>query len=194
MAASCAKQRSLLKQYIDSFQSCSDILSDLDMTFEGSSEEIKAICRRKIDGLDDGNVRRVFYNLMPIDSIIPIDIIQKILSFDQSIETDFVCKVFKKCNDKNRAMRERERLIAVSEYEFEPNITYNASMNRRYIVRKDGALNEKEIEKGFILKENFKDAIQGCNSGDEVYVDGPYFKKQSCWIITKNITIYIKLL
>ena len=115
------EQKALLSQYIDTlhdFEAIASISSKLNCPNTKSVEALKTVIKNGLNHLDDKEIRRVFYESMPIDSILPIDVIQTILSFDQSIDADFVSRIFKECNAKNQANRERERIVAANEYEF----------------------------------------------------------------------------
>ena len=145
------------------FETIASISSELNSPITKSVEALKTVIKNGLNHLDEKGIRRVFYESMPIDSILPIDVIQTILSFDQSIDADLVCKIFKECNAKNQANRESERIVAANEYKFKPIIKCDASTNKTRIVRNDGSLNE--------VDSYIRDAITNCNSGDILIVE-----------------------
>merc|ERR1712228_236410 len=104
---------------------------------------------------------------------IPTDVTQQSLSFDSSNDNNLVNKTFKECHDKNKAMRERQRLSAINEYDFNPNIKYDATKNKTWIVR-DAPLNDEEIEKGYLLSDNLQAVINGCEAGDIIHIYEQY--------------------
>ena len=163
------KQKALLNQYIDTlhdFETIALISSKLNFPNTKSVEALKTVIKNELNHLDEKETRKIFYNSMPIDSILPIDVIQTALSFDQSIDADLVCKIFKECNAKNQAYRERERIVAANEYKFKPIIKYDASTNKTRIVRNDGSLDEED--------SYIRNAITNCNSGDILLVEGQH--------------------
>ena len=168
------KQRDILNDYIDTIQTIEDAVPLLKQMYGGDIDALRMICHQHMNQLDEQKTRSIFYEIMPLKSILPTDIIQHCLSFNAVKDTDYVCKTFKECSDRNKIVRERERLLAVNEYKFkfEPSVKYNASKNQTWIVRKGGRLTEEEMKKGYLLKADFVDAIRECQSGDILRVEG----------------------
>ena len=181
-------QKQSLKEYVDDIDSVDEAIHLLQQLYERNMSALRDVLRQQIDKMDENETRNTFFNVMPIDSIIPMDLIQQSLSFIPYDDTNLVSKTFKKCSAKNKAIRERERLSVVNEHEFKPNVNYDASTNKTWIVRTAGALNEDEIKRGYLLETAFVNAIARASDGDVLRVEG-YHQFHGDILIDKEIQI-----
>merc|ERR1719242_2690723 len=108
--------------------------------------EIKNMLKQKIKELDDASAKHAVFNVFPIQSIIPVDAIQHILSYQHFSTVREVSKTFKKCFDHNQdiAKRLRPGIVRDHAHYFSPDIHYDESVNKTYLVNCNGEKSKKE--------------------------------------------------
>ena len=168
-----------LKKYVDQMQCVADIIPLLTEIFDVNFVDVpvlQTLCKQQIDLMDTETIRSVYHRTMPLESIVPKDIIQHTLSFSQDCNNHIISKLFKECHAKNEAIRERERLSIVKESDDDcyPKWAHHASTSQTFVVRRDNPLSEEEMEKGCMLTDDFIDAFSRCLPGDTIYVEGQY--------------------
>ena len=170
-------QKDLINEHIDNLACIEDVLPLLTSLFDGYDiAAIQSALKNQIENVVNNTVIIAFYETLPIDPILPLDLIQKCLSFIASNDINLVSKQFKELDAKNQALREQERLIAIDYQEFVvPNIQSSESdktIMNKWIVRKSKPLTKVELKQEFKLTESLVFALSNCTSGDILYVEG----------------------
>eukprot|EP01083_Nonionella_stella_P272835 925391_1 len=143
-------------------------------------EEIRHILDDRIQKLDSDTERRICCNALPIQAMLPIDLIQHIVSFTDSSLVQYINKAFKQCFDQNKNIMLRERQSVIDKEAFSPNINYDETKNKTWIVHPTRtALNDNEIALGYEGPvHRLSDACARATSGDKILVhDGVYIEE-----------------
>ena len=168
-------KKALISQHIDTLQCTDDIIPLLESLFDGYDiAPIRAIFKEQINKINEATISDTFYKHLPVDPILPLDVIQECLSFVPFNDINLVSKQFKELDTKNQAANERARLIAVNQQKFGPNIPFDNESNKKWIVRKLGALSSSEAEAGYILASSLDFALAHCSSGDILQMSGSH--------------------
>ena len=111
-------------------------------------QELQSIIKCKIRAFSDSVARKVAFNAMPIDALLPIDTVQHILSFNHCKNIKTVSKSFKKRFDQNQKaiLRSRKRIAEENSLYFAPDITFDDSGGRIHVVRPAGEPLTKSIK------------------------------------------------
>lgn len=169
--------------------------------------EIQEMMKSKIRTLKTTDARNAVFNIMPMDSLLPIDTIQNILSFNHFSEMRLISKSFKKLFDQNQDNMRRLRQRVVDEYShhFSPDISQCAT-GKAFVVLPDGeplmeCIKELTIGKDIVITNNFKDSFEASEgTGDTIYVqsgcyeltDGLFIEDEDCQIIGVGEGVEIK--
>ena len=179
-------QRKSLNAILNEMQCVDDALPVLKAMFNEQIDEIKVICQDKIKLMDQQMIRHAFYNAVSIESILPKDLIQHILTFSQSINNNLVSNTFRECHSNNKAIDERKRLSAIIQFS---GRKFGAPCNNTWIIRQNGPLNDDEIQKGYFWTDDFEEALELCLPGDKLIVDGQRQASSDVVSINKNLFI-----
>eukprot|EP01083_Nonionella_stella_P158338 515273_1 len=155
-------------------------------------EEIRHILDDRIQKLDSDAERRICCNALPIQAMLPIDLIQHIVSFTDSSLVQYINKAFKQCFDQNKNIMLRERQSVIDKEAFSPNINYDETKNKTWIVHPTRtALNDHEIALGYEGPvHRLSDACARATSGDKVLVhDGKYIDHEGNMNLDKKLQI-----
>ena len=174
---SLQQQKELIIENIDNLECIDDTLPLLTSLFDGYDiADIQSVLKQQIEKVVNKTMIITFYETLPIDQILPLDVIQKCISFIASNDINLVSKQFKELDEKNQALREQERLIAIKKEEFVPNITVDES-STTWIVRKlfDKPLNDAELKQGYKLTDDLEFALLNCAFGDVLQIVGYHY-------------------
>eukprot|EP01083_Nonionella_stella_P305949 1069409_1 len=142
-------------------------------------EEIQRTLHDRIQTLDSDEEHRICCNVLPIQVMLPNDLIQHIVSFTDSSLIQYINKAFKQCFDQNKNIIIRERQSVVDKEEFIPNITYDETKNKTWVVHPERTtLNDNEIALGYQGPvHSITEASERAASGDIISVhDGTYIE------------------
>eukprot|EP01083_Nonionella_stella_P163048 535797_1 len=120
-------------------------------------------------------IDRLYHNALPIDTILPHDLIQNILSFDSlSIAQRAVSQSFKALSDKNLSMELKQRNEIIQDPQFQFNMDFQTGTrwvvdtNKRY-------LNNEQLALGYKGPFDLQKALQQSQSKDMLLIsDGEY--------------------
>eukprot|EP01083_Nonionella_stella_P314084 1130142_1 len=99
----------LINSYVDQAQASSDLIS---LFPHIPLAALQAFIKQHVQHSSDVSINRIYHHVIPIDAILPHDLIQNILSFDHlSIAHGAVSKTFKRLSDKNDAIELKQRIM-----------------------------------------------------------------------------------
>eukprot|EP01083_Nonionella_stella_P318793 1167092_1 len=107
-----------INAYVDQANTSSDLISLLTHI---PLSALQTFIKHHVQHSSDISINRMYHDALPMDTILPHDLIQNILSFDHlSIAQRAVSKTFKRLSDKNEAIewKQREKIIHDPQYEF----------------------------------------------------------------------------
>eukprot|EP00483_Globobulimina_turgida_P011922 UN11944 len=168
----------LLDEHVSHAKSSSDLLALSNSLNVNLLPTIQSILKEKLCDLDPDTERSICFNFVSMDAIFPTDVIQRILSFTDSLDMKYVNKTFKKYYDINMNIQLRKRQSIIDNETFIPNIPYSKTENKTWVVHPTKTqLDDKEIALGYYGP--LHDLIDVMNniaqSGDRILVyDGQY--------------------
>eukprot|EP01083_Nonionella_stella_P154973 499984_1 len=178
----------LLQKHVADAAAITDLIPLLSEIF--TLEQIQGILHERIQKLDSDAERGICFTALPIQTILPIDLIQYIISFTDSSLVQYINKTFKQCFDQNKNIMLRERQSVIDKEEFTPKIKYDEIKNKTWVVHPyRTVLNEAEITRGYQGPLNdIQDATTQATSGDIILVhDGVY--NESSFELHKELQI-----
>eukprot|EP01084_Bolivina_argentea_P185767 320305_1 len=178
-----------IEQSVDSFPFLKQILQHI------PPDALLAMIKHEFNKFNDIKINKIYHAVFPIDHILPTDIIQEILSFDQySASHKLVSKTFKNACDRNEHKDFQNRI------ENEPKIDiqnkYFRNTNYWIVDPTRTELTTKEIAGQYNGPiNNVMKAISKCKSGDTLLIyDGVYsIKQKSTNYDDKSITLNKKI-
>ena len=111
------KEHEAIRQHILSVEKPTDLGSLLDLV---SLVDLQSLIFAKLKQMDNDTLRTVFNNLLPIHKVLPEDVIQHILSFDDVHQNRTICKHWNRLNQQNEENMLREMYNAVDDGNLEP--------------------------------------------------------------------------
>eukprot|EP01083_Nonionella_stella_P187238 687482_1 len=111
-------------------------------------------------------INQMYHDALPMDNILPHDLIQNILSFDcLSIAPRAVSKTFKRLSDKNDLieLKQRNKIIQDPQYEFKIDFQ---SGSRWVVDTKRHQLSDEELANGYKGPLNLDNALTQCQNED----------------------------
>eukprot|EP01083_Nonionella_stella_P098048 275633_1 len=107
-----------INAYVDQAKSSSDLIS---LITHIPLAAVQTFIKHHVQHSSDVLINRMYHDVLPMETILPHDLIQNILSFDHlSIAQRAVSKTFKRLADKNDLiqLKQRNRIILDPQYEF----------------------------------------------------------------------------
>eukprot|EP01084_Bolivina_argentea_P057508 105080_1 len=98
-------QKNMICQHIDKAASINDIVQMLQFI---SLQAIKNTIKENIETMSSNEISNVFYSSLSIESILPIDLIQNIISFNNLSNIKSVSKTFNQCYQKNKNIQSKQ--------------------------------------------------------------------------------------
>ena len=143
---------------------------------------LQSLMTNFIGTLNENAARKALLNVQPIDTLLPMDVIQHISKFNHRESLQKINKAFKKCYDNNQEMlkRIREDLIEEYENEFNPEVDYNETTNQIFILYPMGKISaefEKRKAHGQRVSKchDFAQCVNTAQWGDKILIeDGVY--------------------
>ena len=150
-------------------------------------ETMQKFATTEFQKLDLPSKQNIFWNLLPMNDLLPDDTIQHILSFDGRDISKLVNKKFNRLCKINERIQWNQAEEALKAFLFDHNNQFNQEFNtfrmehmhdnKTWIVDESRTvLNDEEIKRGYYGPLNDLDAaINHCNDGDTILVhDGDY--------------------
>eukprot|EP01083_Nonionella_stella_P163049 535798_1 len=136
-------------------------------------------------------IDRLYHNALPIDTILPHDLIQNILSFDSlSIAQRAVSQSFKALSDKNLSMELKQRNEIIQDPQFQFNMDFQTGTrwvvdtNKRY-------LNNEQLALGYKGPFDLQKALQQSQSKDVLLISpGEYtIHCEELFVMDKDLSL-----
>lgn len=170
----------------------SRIMQDIGMALT----EVQTMVKQKILDLSHAAVRTAELNVLPIDAVLPMDIMCSILSFVHYSETKMVSKSFKSCFQRNQDIARRSRQQSVNDYahHFAPEIIFDESVNQTILLRAKEipwVASIQELRGEVIVHTQFEHCVTDTrlSSGDRILIHNGYYEMNSDWDIQHNIEV-----
>ena len=148
-----------IESFIDSKQNISDLVSILK---HFSLQSVREMVKNQMKSMDPESIKKIYYDSMPLDTIISPDSMQSILSYTPHQHSNqYLNKSIYQLIHKNKAMASRLRKEAVASH-FKENSVWMVDPER-------DELDEQELQKG--IKGPLKsldDALKAMESGDKI--------------------------
>lgn len=170
-------------------------LDELDHTasIEGRLSGIMSGIGRSVDS-DEECIAEL--DVLPLEIVLPMDIVQKILSFNHFSVIRVVSKTFKKCFDRNQDIARRLRPNIVDEYahHFAPARLFDESVNKTFVLRPTGTPSMESIqaiEGEVIVHTKFKDCVNDhrLSAGDRILIQDGCYVMEDMWIIRRDVEV-----
>ena len=144
--------------------------------------DIRELMKRKIRKLNTTKVRKAACNLMPIDSLLPMDTLTLVLSFNHFDDMKVVSRSFKQCFEQNQENMKRSRQSVIDKYahHFSPDITYDPLTNNTYVVppAEEPLMESMRALEDIIIYNDFAKCFNesSMKSGDRVFVQTGHYE------------------
>ena len=89
-----------------------DLMPILNKCFDLNA--LKHIINERISTLNEKEINPIYYNSMPLDYVLPTDVLQHTLSFNHLEDIETVSKTFKQCMDKNKNLFPQEEYLNIN--------------------------------------------------------------------------------
>lgn len=139
---------------------------------------LQSLMKSFISDLDENSARKALFNVKPIDTMLPMDVLQHIAKFDHQESQREINKSFKKCFDLNQELlkRIREDIIQEYEHEFDPVVDCNETTNQIFILHPEGEISaefEKRKASGHRVSKchDLAQCINEATSGDKILIE-----------------------
>eukprot|EP01084_Bolivina_argentea_P007552 14162_1 len=170
-------KKNLLVSHVASANSLQSLVSILEFI---PVQLIGNFISEQINQFNKQTINNAYNNIISIDDKLPCDLLQHILSFNQSFNTKIINKKWNKLTKQNDNLIMKQRQEAIKKYEFKHYILFDDNINDIWIIHPNRTqLTNKEINlkyKGPI--NNIQTAVNLCKSGDKLFIyDGVYTLK-----------------
>eukprot|EP01083_Nonionella_stella_P220072 787748_1 len=136
-------------------------------------------------------IDRLYHNALPIDTILPYDLIQNILSFDSlSIAQRAVSQSFKTLSDKNLSMELKQRNEIIQDPQFQFNMDFQTGTRWVVDINKQ-YLNNEQLALGHKGPLDLKKALQQSQSKDVLLISpGEYtIHCEELFVMDKDLSL-----
>ena len=137
---------------------------------------LQSMLRTHISSLNETAAKTALFNVNPIDTILPMDVLQIVSAFTHSVDLRLVNKSFKNCCDRNQEIVERMRrqIVEESKHLFSPQINHDESTNQIFIVHAKGqplSAKAKQYGDSVSLTTDLGQCLENCQSGDKILIE-----------------------
>eukprot|EP01083_Nonionella_stella_P189432 700477_1 len=155
-------QLDYINSYVDQAQTSSDLVSFIPHI---PLIALQTFIKHHVQHSSYTLINRIYHDALPIDGILPDDLIQNILSFDHlSIAQRAVSKTFKRLSDKNDLiqLKQRNKIIHDPQYEF--NIDFQSGT--RWVVQPIANMHQFVMNNGDEGPLDLENALKQCQNED----------------------------
>eukprot|EP01083_Nonionella_stella_P318794 1167095_1 len=148
-----------IKSYVDQAKTSSDLISLIPYI---PLAALQAFIKHHVQHSSAFLIKQMYHDALPIDTALPHDLIQNILSFDHlSIAHRSVSKTFKRLSDKNDLIQLKQRNRIILDPQYELNIDFQSGTrwivypNEPQLTGEERAINRRE-QRPFDLENALK--------------------------------------
>eukprot|EP01083_Nonionella_stella_P088943 248106_1 len=155
-------QLDYINSYVDQAQTSSDLVSFIPHI---PLIALQTFIKHHVQHSSYTLINRIYHDALPIDGILPDDLIQNILSFDHlSIAQRAVSKTFKRLSDTNDLiqMKQRNKIVHDPQYEF--NIDFQSGT--RWVVQPIANMHQFVMNNGDEGPLDLENALKQCQNED----------------------------
>eukprot|EP01083_Nonionella_stella_P269322 911142_1 len=155
-------QLDYINSYVDQAQTSSDLVSFIPHI---PLIALQTFIKHHVQHSSYTLINRIYHDALPIDGILPDDLIQNILSFDHlSIAQRAVSKTFKRLSDKNDLIQLKQRNKIVHDPQYEFNIDFQSGT--RWVVQPIANMHQFVMNNGDEGPLDLENALKQCQNED----------------------------
>eukprot|EP01083_Nonionella_stella_P156884 508576_1 len=189
-----------INAYVDQANTSSDLISLLTHI---PLSALQTFIKHHVQHSSDISINRMYHDALPMDTILPHDLIQNILSFDHlSIAHGAVSKTFKRLSDKNDLIQLKQRNRIILDPQYELNIDFQSGTrwivypNEPQLTGEERAINRREqrpFDLENALKQYQNDDILLLYDGEHIITSELLFGNNSLSLMGMGDNVIVKL-